>query len=105
MSKEPSKYAIEICDMSFYYGSFRAVKHVNMNIDRTRSRPLSGLLARQEHPYCARSTAECSHTGIRMDGVIRFTTEYQRSRVFGRDPQGKSGWSSRSPTFPQDIYE
>jgi hypothetical protein len=47
-------YAIEIHNMSFYYGSFRAVKDVTLNIDRKGSPPSSGHRAAVRALFCVR---------------------------------------------------
>jgi phosphate transport system ATP-binding protein len=108
MSKELSNYAIEICDMSFYYGSFRAVKNVNMNIDRHKITAIIGPSG------CGKSTVLRSLNrmndlipGIHMDGEIRFHQQnINDPRVDPVEIRKKIGMVFQKPNpFPKTIYE
>ena len=70
---EPSEYAIEVRDMSFYYGSFRAVKNVSLNVERTKITAIIGPSG------CGKSTVLRAFNrmndfipGTRVEGEILF---------------------------------
>ena len=53
----PTPNKVEIKNLSVFYGKFRAVTEINMEIQKTRSRPSSAPPAAANPPCCAPSTA------------------------------------------------
>lgn len=102
------QYAIEIRDMSFYYGSFRAVKNINLCIERNKITSIIGPSG------CGKSTVLRALNrmndlipGTRMEGEIRF---HQQNIYDPRiDPvliRKKIGMVFQKPNpFPKSIYE
>ena len=108
MSQNHSEYAIEIRDMSFYYGSFRAVKNVTMNIERQQITAIIGPSG------CGKSTVLRALNrmndfipGTRVDGEILF----HKQNIYAPqvDPvliRKAIGMVFQKPNpFPKTIYE
>ncbi len=103
-----SEYAIELKDMSFYYGSFRAVKNVSMQIERQKITAIIGPSG------CGKSTVLRSLNrmndliaGTRVEGQILF----HKQNIY--DPQVDPvqirrtiGMVFQRPNpFPKSIYD
>jgi phosphate transport system ATP-binding protein len=101
-------HALEIIDMSFYYGSFRAVKNINMNIERQKITAIIGPSG------CGKSTVLRSLNrmndiipGSRMEGEILFHQQnINDPRVDPVQIRKKIGMVFQKPNpFPKSIYE
>lgn len=102
------EYAIEVRNMSFYYGSFRAVKDVNLNIERNRITAIIGPSG------CGKSTVLRSLNrmndfipGMHVEGEILF--HHQNIYDQRIDPvkiRRTIGMVFQRPNpFPKSIYE
>lgn len=103
-----SEYAIEIRDMSFFYGSFRAVKNVSMNIDPKKITAIIGPSG------CGKSTVLRSLNrmndfipGTRVEGEILFHKQnIYDTRVDPVQIRKTIGMVFQKPNpFPKSIYE
>jgi phosphate transport system ATP-binding protein len=104
----PSKYAIEARDMSVFYGAFRAVKGVNLNIERQKITALIGPSG------CGKSTVLRSINRMndlvpsaRTEGQILFhgTNLYDPS-VDAVQVRRRIGMVFQKPNpFPKSIYD
>ncbi len=101
-------YAIEIRDMSFYYGSFRAVKHVNLNVERQKITAIIGPSG------CGKSTVLRSLNrmndfipGVRVEGEILFHKQnIYDPRIDPVQVRKTIGMVFQKPNpFPKSIYE
>jgi phosphate transport system ATP-binding protein len=101
-------YAIEIRDMSFYYGAFRAVKDVNMSIERQKITAIIGPSG------CGKSTVLRSLNrmndfiaGTRVEGEILFHKQnIYDPRVDPVQIRKTIGMVFQKPNpFPKTIYE
>jgi phosphate transport system ATP-binding protein len=105
---EQNEYAIEVHDMSFYYGSFRAVKNVSMNVERTKITAIIGPSG------CGKSTVLRSFNrmndfipGTRVEGEILFHKQnIYDARVDPVEIRRVIGMVFQKPNpFPKTIYE
>jgi phosphate transport system ATP-binding protein len=103
-----SEYAIEIRDMSFYYGSFRAVKNVSMEIERQKITAIIGPSG------CGKSTVLRSLNrmndfipGTRVEGEILFHQQnIYDPRIDPVEIRKTIGMVFQKPNpFPKTIYE
>lgn len=103
-----SEYAIEIRDLSFYYSSFRAVKHVSMNIEHQKITAIIGPSG------CGKSTVLRSLNrmndfipGTRVEGEILFHKQnIYDTRVDPVQIRKTIGMVFQKPNpFPKTIYE
>jgi phosphate transport system ATP-binding protein len=101
-------YAIEIHDMSFYYGSFRAVKHVSLDIERQKITAIIGPSG------CGKSTVLRSLNrmndfipGVRVEGEILFHKQnIYDSRIDPVQVRKTIGMVFQKPNpFPKSIYD
>jgi phosphate transport system ATP-binding protein len=101
-------YAIEIHDMSFYYGSFRAVKHVFLDIERQKITAIIGPSG------CGKSTVLRSLNrmndfipGVRVEGEILFHKQnIYDPRIDPVQVRKTIGMVFQKPNpFPKSIYE
>jgi phosphate transport system ATP-binding protein len=101
-------YAIEIRDMSFYYGSFRAVKYVNLNVERQKITAIIGPSG------CGKSTVLRSLNrmndfipGVRVEGEILFHKQnIYDPRIDPVQVRKTIGMVFQKPNpFPKSIYE
>jgi phosphate transport system ATP-binding protein len=108
MNATINEYAIEVKDMSFYYGSFRAVKDVSMNIDRQRITAIIGPSG------CGKSTVLRSFNrmndfipGTRVEGEILFHKQnIYDTRIDPVQIRRTIGMVFQKPNpFPKTIYE
>lgn len=115
MIPEPQKppttqndFAIEVHDMSFYYGSFRAVKDVNLNIERQKITAIIGPSG------CGKSTVLRSLNrmndfipGVRVEGKILFhKQDIYDPRIDPVQIRRTIGMVFQKPNpFPKSIYE
>lgn len=104
----PNEFAIEVHNMSFYYGSFRAVKDVNLNIDRKKITAIIGPSG------CGKSTVLRSLNrmndfipGVHVDGEILFHKQnIYDSRIDPVQIRRTIGMVFQKPNpFPKTIYE
>ncbi len=108
MNPNNSEYAIEVRDMSFFYGNFRAVKNVTMNIDPKKITAIIGPSG------CGKSTVLRSFNrmndfipGTRVDGEILFHKQnIYDPRVDPVQIRKTIGMVFQKPNpFPKSIYE
>jgi phosphate transport system ATP-binding protein len=101
-------YAIQVRDMSFYYGSFRAVKNVSMEIERKKITAIIGPSG------CGKSTVLRSFNrmndfipGVRVEGEILFHQQnIYDPRVDPVQIRKTIGMVFQKPNpFPKTIYE
>ena len=108
MSQNNSKHALELHDVSIFYGSFRAVKNVTLNIERQKITAIIGPSG------CGKSTVLRSLNRMndfipvfRLDGEVLFHGQ----NIYGAqiDPvevRKKIGMVFQKPNpFPKTIYE
>lgn len=104
----PNEFAIEVHNMSFYYGSFRAVKDVNLNIDRKKITAIIGPSG------CGKSTVLRSLNrmndfipGVHVDGEILFHKQnIYDARIDPVQIRRTIGMVFQKPNpFPKTIYE
>jgi len=107
-SDNPSEYAIEVHDMSFYYGSFRAVKNVSMCMERKKITAIIGPSG------CGKSTVLRSFNrmndfipGTRVEGEILFHKQnIYDPRIDPVQIRRTIGMVFQKPNpFPKTIYE
>ena len=107
-SDNPSEYAIEVRDMSFYYGSFRAVKNVSMCMERKKITAIIGPSG------CGKSTVLRSFNrmndfipGTRVEGEILFHKQnIYDPRIDPVQIRRTIGMVFQKPNpFPKTIYE
>ena len=102
------EYAIEACDMSVYYGSFRAVKDISLKFQRHRITALIGPSG------CGKSTVLRAFNRMndlvpsaRVEGAVLFRN--QNIYAQGVDPvevRRRVGMVFQKPNpFPKSIYE
>jgi phosphate transport system ATP-binding protein len=103
-----NEYAIEVRDMSFYYGSFRAVKDVTLNFDRKKITAIIGPSG------CGKSTVLRSLNRMndfipiaRVEGEILFHKQnIYDSRIDPVQIRRTIGMVFQKPNpFPKTIYE
>ena len=112
MQTEPntaySDYAIEIKDMSFYYGSFRAVKNVSLGVEHKKITAIIGPSG------CGKSTVLRSLnrmndliSGTRVEGQILFHNQnIYDARIDPVKIRQAIGMVFQRPNpFPKSIYE
>jgi phosphate transport system ATP-binding protein len=101
-------YALEIRDMSFFYGSFRAVKDVTLNIERQKITAIIGPSG------CGKSTVLRSLNrmndfipGVRVEGEILFHKQnIYDARIDPVQIRRTIGMVFQKPNpFPKTIYE
>lgn len=104
----PNEFAIEVHNMSFYYGSFRAVKDVNLNIDRKKITAIIGPSG------CGKSTVLRSLNrmndfipNVHVDGEILFHKQnIYDTRIDPVQIRRTIGMVFQKPNpFPKTIYE
>lgn len=102
------EYAIEVRDMSFYYGAFRAVKNVTLDIERQKITAIIGPSG------CGKSTVLRSLNrmndfipGVRVEGEILFHKQnLYDPRVDPVQIRRTIGMVFQKPNpFPKTIYE
>lgn len=102
------EYAIEVRNMSFYYGSFRAVKNVSMNIERQKITAIIGPSG------CGKSTVLRSFNRMndfipnaRVEGEILFHKQnIYHPRIDPVQIRKTIGMVFQRPNpFPKTIYE
>ncbi len=102
------EYAIEVRDMSFYYGAFRAVKDVTLDFERQKITAIIGPSG------CGKSTVLRSLNrmndfipGVRVDGEILFHKQnIYDPRVDPVQIRRTIGMVFQKPNpFPKTIYE
>jgi phosphate transport system ATP-binding protein len=107
-SSDNYEYAIEVHDMSFYYGSFRAVKDVNLNFDPKKITAIIGPSG------CGKSTVLRSFNrmndfipGTRVEGEILFHKQnIYDPRVDPVQIRKTIGMVFQKPNpFPKSIYD
>jgi phosphate transport system ATP-binding protein len=107
-SQNSSNYAIQIRDMSFYYGSFRAVKNVTLDVERKKITAIIGPSG------CGKSTVLRSLNrmndfipGVRVEGEILFHQQnIYDPRVDPVQIRKTIGMVFQKPNpFPKTIYE
>jgi phosphate transport system ATP-binding protein len=107
-SSDNYEYAIEVHDMSFYYGSFRAVKDVNLNFEPKKITAIIGPSG------CGKSTVLRSFNrmndfipGTRVEGEILFHKQnIYDPRVDPVQIRKTIGMVFQKPNpFPKSIYD
>ncbi|MEM8530157.1 MAG: phosphate ABC transporter ATP-binding protein PstB [Chloroflexota bacterium] len=106
--EQNGKYALEANDISIYYGNFRAVKGVNLNVERQKITALIGPSG------CGKSTVLRAFNrmndlvpGSRLEGEIMFQGQnlYAPS-VDAVEVRRRIGMVFQKPNpFPKSIYE
>jgi len=107
-NQHQNDYALEIHDLSFYYGSFRAVKDLSLNIERQKITAIIGPSG------CGKSTVLRSLNrmndfipGVRVEGEILFHKQnIYDARIDPVQIRRTIGMVFQKPNpFPKTIYE
>ncbi len=108
ISPQDAKYALETRDMHVYYGSFRAVKHINLNVERQKITALIGPSG------CGKSTVLRSFNRMnelvpsaRVEGKVFFHGKnLYDSNVDPVEVRRRIGMVFQKPNpFPKSIYD
>ncbi len=103
------KVKLSVRNLNFFYGSFHALKNINMDIPRRRSPPSSARPAAASRRCCAPSTACSSCTpSSAPKAEILLDGQNILDQQGGRRPDARAevGMVFQKPTpFPMSIYD